>query len=242
METIDPEKIPEKTDRREWLENLQKFTKKLNEAVQAQDLKEHHIVAGARYLPISKIEMKLDELFFGLWKTKKFRWQQIENEIIAAIDVKVYHPFAELWITRTGASGKQILVNHSAQAKADAKKGNPTSKNSEALDMKNKKPAALSMGGFAALKAECFTNGCLSLGKSLGRDVNRDTVAEYDKLLKDSGRDAETTIARNDLSEAIQLIQDDKLRQQMIQSSLAAETEGSADLAFYLLQLKKLNK
>lgn len=241
METIDAVKLPakrnQKTDLKEWLENLQAFTAKLNQAVKEGDLKAHHIVEGARYLPISKIEMKLDELFFGLWKTKKFRWKQIENEIVAAIDVYVYHPFAEMWLTRTGASGTQIMVNIPKDDKNDQVK-----KNAASLDMKNKKPTALSMGMFAALKAECFTNGCLSLGKSLGRDVNRDVVAQYDRLLKDTGDDRETQEARQELSDAIQLCQVDKLKQKIIESTLAGETEGKADLAFYQTQLKRLEK
>jgi len=227
----------EKNDRKDWLRELQSFTAFLNKSVDPSELKAHHLVKGAKYLPISRVEMRLDTLFFGLWKTENFRWEVIENEVAASIDVSVYHPFAKMWITRTGAMATQILVNVPDDIKKDYEK-----KNAWSVDIKHKKPSALMMGMFSSLKADCFKNACLSLGKTFGRDVNRDETAEYHALIKGTGDNRELIDFRQKLSEAIQHCQVEELKKEIIDKITEEEDGGMASAEFYTRQLEKLQK
>ena len=46
----------------------------------------------ASYLPISFIEMTLDELFFGQWSTENFKWSAITNEVQGSLELVVLNP------------------------------------------------------------------------------------------------------------------------------------------------------
>lgn len=159
---------------------LQGFTNRIN---QGPDAKAIGATAdgNAKTIYISHIEMTLDEYFFGLWETENFRWQLISNEVVGSIDLVVTHPVTGLKYRRTGAAAIQIMVDavpddlkfnpHDTKEQAERRKKD---RNQWALDVQNKKPAALDMG-FPKLKAECVKNAALSLGKLFGRDINRDT-------------------------------------------------------------------
>ena len=108
------------------------------------------------------VENKLDELFFGLWQIKNFRWQVIANEIVGSVELGVYHPVLKDWIWREGAGATMILQ----------KKG------AEITDIGAKHKNTL-VKDFPHLKAECLKNAARSLGKIFGRDLNRDLEDEY---------------------------------------------------------------
>jgi len=55
------------------------------------------------------------------------------------------------------------------------------------------------------LKAECFRNACLSLGKKFGRDLNREFVDEYEDESIDTIR------AKEDLDDLLNTYTDRKL-------------------------------
>lgn len=159
-------------EQNKWLLKMQRFVKIMNSDVEEINLEPHPVAKNRKYLPISFMEMALDQLFFGLWETVNFKWQVISNEISASVEIRVFHPYAKVWITRTGAAAAAIMVD----SIPDEQKKNMTKQqiNRWALEVDNKKPSALEMGGFAALKADCFKNACLSLGRYFGRDVNRE--------------------------------------------------------------------
>lgn len=151
---------------------LEEFLKKLN-----QDPPREHIFktpdGQAEDLPISYVENKLDELYFGLWGGEDFKTERIENEIVGSIKLLVFHPVMEFWQPRPGGASIQITVD---AAPKDAK---GKAKNVWAQDMQNKKPNALDMA-YGKLKAECIKNAAKSLGKCFGRDLNRkEKKAEY---------------------------------------------------------------
>ena len=119
---------------------------------------------GNDYIVISHIEMKLDEIFQGHWSTENFKYNQIANEIVGNITLKVLHPVTGVWITREGAAAVQIMQ--------DAGKPIDTI-------LQTKKKNALE-AGFPKLKAMCLKNAASSLGKLFGRDLNRKQAAEYE--------------------------------------------------------------
>ena len=221
-------------DMKDMVFKLQGFQKLTNKDVEVEKLESHPFVK-AMYLPISFMEMTLDEIFFGLWETKDFKWLQVSNEITATMELRVFHPLAKCWITRTGVAAIQIMTdsfpdqlpqNATVQQKSEYK----VKKNNWALDLDNKKAGALTNGIFAALKADCFKNACISLGKYFGRDVNRKMTDDYNPLVPDNRE--EINELKQQISEAIQLIQDEELRTKYVTLMLDAEANGKETIQF----------
>jgi hypothetical protein len=126
------------------------------------------------YLPISHIETRLDELFFGQWSTSNFKYQQICNEIIGDIELTVTHPLTGQKITRSGAASVVIMQDKGA---------------SLASFTDTKKKNALIMG-FPKLKTECMKNAAQSIGKAFGRDLNRKILDSYENMIPVSSEES----------------------------------------------------
>lgn len=144
---------------------LQNFTQKLNREPEATELGSTPD-GKAKTLPISFIEMTLDELFFGQWSTENFKWSAITNEVQGSIDLVVTHPITNQLIRRTGAASIIITVDKAPEGLSGQ------DRNKWAMNPDNKKSNALDLG-FPKLKAECLKNAAQSLGKIFGRDLNR---------------------------------------------------------------------
>lgn len=231
------EKAKEQESQQELWARMQKFTEVLNGDVESKKLQSHPVVKDCKYLPISHMEMALDEMFFGQWSTSNFRWQQISNEIAGSIDLTVVNPLTKLPITRTGAAAYQIMVDSIPEDQF--KKMTKKERNTWALDSENKKPGALTNGGFAALKADCFKNACLSLGKYFGRDVNREHTAEnYMPSIKDPNE--RKNELRTQISNLISENQDTELVAEITKEILDAEESGENTIQFYRNVIKKL--
>lgn len=145
---------------------LERFQKALNTPPEPKEVKENAHNAGAKYLPISFIEMTLDEMFFGLWETTDFRWQVMGNEVVGSLTLRVFHPVEKIWISRTGAAAAMIRQTKGAKI----------------TDIDSKIHNALGMD-FPHLKADCLTNAARSLGKMFGRDLNRKFEDAYKPLV-----------------------------------------------------------
>lgn len=149
-------------------------------------------------LPISHVEMTLDELFFGLWSTENFTHQLIANEIVGTLELVVTHPVTGTTIRRTGAAAIQIMVDRVPEGVTGV------NRNQWALDPNNKKPNALDRD-YPKLKAECLKNAAASLGKIFARDINRKTADVYKPVLPttpvlQASNDDELTTALNGLN------------------------------------------
>lgn len=148
----------------------------LNKEPEQDHVKKNDLAGGALYLPIGKIEMTLDEVFMGLWKTDNFRWTVIANEVVGSIDLHVYHPIIKDWLTRTGAAA--TIIQQDAYKKDDNgnymkdERGYKIRANVAPSDVDAKIKNALEKG-FPKLKAECIKNAAKGLGKLFGRDLNR---------------------------------------------------------------------
>ncbi len=144
---------------------LQNFSKLLNKDPQQANVRKNPYANNSKYLPISFVEMKLDELFFGLWQTENFKTQVVMNEIVGSIDLLIFHPTANAWLRRTGSAAVQVQM----------KSG------SGVLDAENKIKNTLTKD-YPHLKAECLKNAARSLGKAFGRDLNRDFEDSYSPI------------------------------------------------------------
>lgn len=149
------------------ISQLQDFQVKLNrepnpaELVKTPDGK-------ARTLPISFIEMTLDELFLGQWETSDPVYQQIFNEVVATMELTVWHPITGRALRRTGFAS--VIITQDKDASISEFN---TTKKKNALDL-----------SFPKLKSECLKNAAQSLGKVFGRDLNREKTDTYQKPFK----------------------------------------------------------
>lgn len=157
----------------ESMDALQRFQSRLNSEPHDEGV-ESTPDNKARTLVISHVEMTLDELFFGQWKTENFQWSAISNEVQASIELVVIHPVTGFEIRRVGTASIIIMVDKVP----DDIKNDPIARNRWALNSDNKKPNALDLA-FPKLKAECLKNASLSLGKIFGRDLNRKNKDVY---------------------------------------------------------------
>jgi len=146
--------------------SLERFMKALNTSPPDAEIYTNPHAGGVKYLPISYVEMSLDEMFFGLWKTENFRFQVMVNEIVGSIDLHVKHPITGEWIVRTGASATMIRQQKGATISEVDKKIH----NALEMDMPH-------------LKADCIANAARSLGKLFGRDLNRKFTDNYRPLI-----------------------------------------------------------
>jgi len=152
---------------------LQDFQKKLNQEPNAEDL-DKTPDGKARTLPISFIEMTLDEIYLGQWETSEPTFQQIFNEVVGTIVLTVWHPITGRPMRRVGFASVVITQDKDAQIQDFN-----TTKKKNALDM-----------SFPKLKAECTKNAAQTLGKIFGRDLNRKKFDNYQpayKKLSDDG-------------------------------------------------------
>lgn len=216
---------------------MQKFLYILNTDVEENKLQPHPIAKKARYLPISFMEMAMDELFFGMWSTEDFRWTVIANEVTATLTVKYLHPVTREWLKRTGVAAIQIMVDSIPEQEKSTMSKKEI--NEWANSISNKKPAALEMGGFASLKADCFKNAVQSIGRYFGRDVNRLLTAN-DYLPTVIDPDERKTELRRQLSEAIDECQDVEITRPLVEEIIKAESEGRNTVEFYKAMLNKL--
>jgi len=159
---------------------LQDFQAKLNKEPDPREF-DKTPDGRADYLPISFVEMTLDELFLGLWSTENFKWSAITNEVQGSLELVVIHPITRTQIRRVGAASIIIMVDSLSDEQKN--KMSKQDRNLFALNPENKKPNALDLA-FPKLKAECLSNAAKSFGKIFGRDINRKNKDVFKPPLK----------------------------------------------------------
>lgn len=156
----------------ERLKQVEAFQGRLNKTQPAQeDLKVNEKANNSLYLPISFIQMELDQEFFGLWQTKNFRTSVVANEITGEIELSVFHPVAQIWITRIGAAAVPILM------RSQEKGGD-----GDITNVKNKIANTL-VKDYPHLMAECMKSAAKTLGIKFGRDLNRKYTDTYQPVI-----------------------------------------------------------
>lgn len=149
------------------ISQLQDFMKRLNQEPDPKELGKTPD-GKARTLPISFVEMTLDELFLGQWETSEPTYQQVFNEVVGSLVLTVWHPITNRPIRRVGFASVVITQDKDATIS----EFNATKKKN-ALDL-----------SFPKLKSECTKNAAQSLGKIFGRDLNRKDADIYQPIFK----------------------------------------------------------
>jgi len=181
---------------------IQDFQRRLNANPEVSEL-DRTPDGKAKTLPISFVEMTLDELFLGQWGTENFTSKVIANEVCGEIELWVIHPITGTKIIRSGAAGIIIQVDKAPDGMSNQER------NEWALNPSNKKSNALDLG-YPKLKAECTKNAAQSLGKIFGRDLNRkkaDVFQAAYKSLSDKGFQALTERVEQGDTQAVLLAQ-----------------------------------
>jgi hypothetical protein len=145
------------------IHTLEGFNRLLNEQPDEKEIKTNKFAGNSKYLPISFVQMKLDELFVGLWKTKDFSFEVVANELIGRVTLEYFHPFAKMWITREGAAA--VMIQQSAGA--DLTDISAKIKNTLGKDHPH-------------LLASCTCSAARTIGKVFGRDINRKEEDNYE--------------------------------------------------------------
>lgn len=146
----------------DFYNSLHQLTMELKNKPLKNETKTNEHAGGAEYLPISRVESKLDYWFPLLWQTDNFSWSTIANEIVCSIQLWIYNPFLQEWITRTGVGATQIQYRKGTQ---------------DLTDVNNKIQKTLQKD-FPAAKAEALKNAAKSLGETFGRELNRGDTDE----------------------------------------------------------------
>lgn len=158
-------------EKRARLENFQKLVNmNPKQHDKLKDYIREHPISGTDYLPIGVKQTLLDEIFFGLWNIKNAQWKQVLNEICFTLELEVYHPVQEIWITRTGSGAVPIQQD----------------KGSTPDQIEKKKTRALEKD-FPHAEANAFSNACGKLGKIFGRDLGRNfsETIDYEGMISD---------------------------------------------------------
>ena len=119
---------------------------------------------GYKYLPASFIQMKLDEIFLGLWSWEVKSVQVVANEILVTGDLRVFHPVAKQWITRSGVGAALIRQM----------------KGADITDISAKIRDAITMD-LPHAETDSLKNAAKKFGQVLGRDLNRKFIDNYEQ-------------------------------------------------------------
>lgn len=122
---------------------------------------------NTKYVPVSYVEMKLDELFIDGWNLEIKSVQQVLNSVVVTVRISGLNPATGREFFRDGIGSKALQL----------KKGSP------AMDISSIQPNACELG-FPAAKAQALKNAAQSIGKVFGRDVAREIEDEYNPIVK----------------------------------------------------------
>ena len=181
METVEHFQEPEKLKLL-----MQDFTRRLNAEPDPREF-DKTPDGKAQTLPISFVEMTLDELFLGQWELSDVHAQQIFNEVVGTGILTVWHPVTGRPLKRAGF-GAVVITQDKDALVSDFN----MTKKKNALDLT-----------FPKLKAEITKNAAQTLGKIFGRDINR--------KLRDVFKPALKPLSDQGLLDAIKRIEDGKL-------------------------------
>lgn len=155
------------------LPKLEAFVGELQKNPPKNEVLINKMANNSKYLPISFVQMKLDEYFGGLWETRNFETKTVANEIVGSIELRVFHPVAKEWITRIGAAAVMIQFKSKSNGGSD-----------DITDINNKIKNTL-VKDYPHLLSECLKNAARSLGVAFGRDLNREHTDTYSPLSVD---------------------------------------------------------
>jgi len=141
---------------------LNNFLKETSRKPVERLIKKNQFANNAEYLEIGYLEAKLDQIYHGLWQWGDVKITQMINGVCVSGELKVFHPVACVWLSRSGVAFKEF------QLKKGEKDPTPANLSSKALE--RDVPIA---------SAEAFKNAAKKLGNVFGRSLNRSFKNEH---------------------------------------------------------------
>lgn len=123
-----------------------------------------HPIAGTDYLPIERIEWLLTSVFTK-WRVEIKETQMIANSIVVTVKLHYLEPTTMEWGWQEGVGAAPIH----------------TKKDAGAIDFNQMLTDAVSKAAPAA-KSYAVKDAADNLGKLFGKDLNRKTILNYDKM------------------------------------------------------------
>lgn len=184
--------------RKEFIRELENFTKTLNVAPKPEKIKKHQ---GYLYIPISSVEKDLQRYFFGLIQFEIKSYTQIFNEFVVHARIKTFHPVLKQWLNYDGIGAGMFQQDAGTpiQDFMTFKKGNAGK-----LTVPN-------------AYAEALKNAAKKIGKRFGSDLNRkeEDVAEYEPFLKSQPATTDEKKHQKEVDRINHLIQDSQTMEEL---------------------------
>lgn len=150
------------TLKEEDIRRIEAFNSRLNTSPPESEIKINDKANNSKYLPISFVQVKLDEIFLGMWSFRMEHYEVVVNEIVGHGTLTVINPVTGQKIERSGSAAVVIQQSSgSAIAHVSSKIKNTLVKD------------------FPHLQAECLKSAAKTLGKIFGRDLNRKFQDHY---------------------------------------------------------------
>ena len=194
---------------------MQDFTRRLNTEPDPREF-DKTPDGKAQTLPISFVEMTLDELFLGQWEVSECNTQQIFNEVVGYGVLTVWHPITNRPLKRTGF-GAVVITQDKDAAVSDFN----MTKKKNALDLT-----------YPKLKAEITKNAAQTLGKIFGRDINRKSRDVFKPPLQ--------PLSDKALLDALKRIEDGKIETVLLAEANFILTDLQKEMLSNAVQQKQL--
>ena len=122
---------------------------------------------NTKYVPISYVEMKLDEMFIDGWNREIKSHDQVLNSVVVVVRISAFNPSNGRDFFRDGIGSKALQL----------KRG------SSAMDIASLQPNACELA-YPAATTQAVKNAAQSIGKVFGRDVARELNAEFNSMVE----------------------------------------------------------
>lgn len=195
----------------------------LNQEPKDEWLKDHPLVTGVRYLPIGKVEFLLTAIFQE-WRVEVKNIVVIANSVVVTICLHYKNPIDDAWSWTDGAGAAVIQTSSGAGAMEWDKV------NSMAV-----------MQAVPAAESYAIKDAAEKLGKIFGKDINRKEGNDYNILQHKFKHDERIITLKVKLSELISHCQDIEITEPIIEETLKAEKDDTADVEFYSKMIAKLD-
>lgn len=121
--------------------------------------KNHPQVNKARYIPIERIEMIMDQIFQE-WRVEVVTFQQLVTSLAVQVRLHYKHPITGEWMYHDGLGAVPIEMKSGSKDRTDLN-------NVNIMAVQKNLPAA---------KSFAIRNAATHIGKFLGRDLNRESL------------------------------------------------------------------
>lgn len=200
----------------------------LNQSPPEGWVKEHPYAKDAqgkkiKYIPIERIEWLLYRVFIN-WNVEIKSTQLIGNSVVVTIRLHYKDPITGQMQFQDGVGAMPLQ----------------TEKGSGAIEFDKLKSSAVQMAAPAA-ESYAIKDAAEKLGRLFGKDINRKGQIDYFGMNAETFSEAERIQLKKKLSDALDICQDQELRDEVLNEVLDAEADRTDTIEFYNSQIAKFS-